>query len=277
MKISTFNAKTKKKRFVNAEEVNAFKVAYGKPLNKKDYLRYAAVPGLVTGVFSFLLLYIWWLSLILGVLGSVYGLKVLMPNIVKRAYERDSYKERNKFVNNMTSLLSNENKTLFTALDQASERAEGELRGDLKILMANILGADQTQVIQAFKKLSSKYREDITFDQYLEQLETCVLEGRTNLETLKDIKTHHNETKEKKDEYERKKEGHLKDMKMLCGVIVVFVLAITFSFGFKTYITAFARHPIGWIASGIYMSLMFFFFKSFTTYLFDDSIMEVKA
>lgn len=64
---------------------------------------------------------------------------------------------------------------------------------------------------------------------------------------------------------------------MLCGVIVVFVLAITFSFGFKTYITAFARHPIGWITSGIYMSLMFFFFKSFTTYLFDDSIMEVKA
>ncbi|HDR7527025.1 MULTISPECIES: hypothetical protein [Bacillus cereus group] len=277
MKISTFNAKTKKKKFVNAEEVNAFKVAYGKPLNKKDYLRYAAVPGLVTGVFSFLLLYIWWLSLILGVLGAVYGLKVLMPKIVKRAYERDSFRERNKFVNNMTSLLANDSQTLLTALSRASDRAKGELREDLKILMANILGADQTQVIQAFKNLSSKYHEDITFDQYLEQLETCVLEGRTNLETLKDIKTHHNETKEKKDEYERKKEGHLKDMKMLCGVIVVFVLAITFSFGFKTYITAFARHPIGWITSGIYMSLMFFFFKSFTTYLFDDSIMEVKA
>ncbi|HFJ9454055.1 hypothetical protein N7X28_26130 [Bacillus sp. SM-B1] len=277
MRISTFNAKTQKKKFVNAEEVNAFKVAYGKPLNKKDYLRYAAVPGLVTGVFSFLLLYIWWLSLILGVLGAVYGLKVLMPRIVKRAYERDSFRERNKFVNNMTSLLANDSQTLLTALSRASDRAKGELREDLKILMANILGADQTQVIQAFKNLSSKYREDITFDQYLEQLETCVLEGRTNLETLKDIKTHHNETKEKKDEYERKKEGHLKDMKMLCGVIVVFVLAITFSFGFKTYITAFARHPIGWITSGIYMSLMFFFFKSFTTYLFDDSIMEVKA
>lgn len=207
MKISTFNAKTKKKKFVNAEEVNAFKVAYGKPLNKKDYLRYAAVPGLVTGVFSFLLLYIWWLSLILGVLGAVYGLKVLMPKIVKRAYERDSFRERNKFVNNMTSLLANDSQTLLTALSRASDRAKGELREDLKILMANILGADQTQVIQAFKNLSSKYHEDITFDQYLEQLETCVLEGRTNLETLKDIKTHHNETKEKRMNMNVKKKG----------------------------------------------------------------------
>ncbi|HDR6259335.1 hypothetical protein [Bacillus cereus] len=277
MKISTFNANTRKKKFVNAEEINAFKVAYGKPLNKKDYMRFTTIPGLVTGVFSFLLLYIWWLSLILGLMGGLYGLKVLMPKIIKRAYERDSFRERNKFVNNMTSLLSNENQTLLTALKRAINRANGELKEDLNILMANIIGADQTQVIHAFKQLSNKYREDITFDQYLEQLETCVLEGRTNLETLKDIKTHHNETKEKKDDYERKKEGHMKDMKTLCFIIVVFILAITFSFGFNTYITAFARHPIGWITSGIYMSILFFFFKSFTAYFFDDSIMEVKV
>ncbi|WP_144609077.1 hypothetical protein [Bacillus cereus] len=277
MKISTFNAKTRKKKFVNAEEINAFKVAYGKPLNKKDYMRFAAIPGLVTGVFSFLLLYIWWLSLILAFMGALYGLKVLMPKIIKRAYERDSFRERNKFVNNMTSLLSNENQTLLTALKRAIKRANGELKEDLNILMANIIGADQTQVIHAFKQLSNKYREDITFDQYLEQLETCVLEGRTNLETLKDIKTHHNETKEKKDDYERKKEGHMRDMKSLCIIMVVFILAITFSFGFKTYITAFARHPIGWITGGIYMSILFFFFKSFTAHFFDDSIMEVKV
>ncbi|PEL83971.1 hypothetical protein [Bacillus wiedmannii] len=277
MKISTFNAKTKKKKFVNAEEINAFKAAYGKPLAKKDYVRHAAVPGLVVGGFSFLLLYIWWLSLILGCIGALYGLKVLMPKIIKRAYERDSFRERNKFVNNMTSLLANDSQTLLTSLGRASDRSQGELREDLKILIANLMGADQEQVIQAFKQLSNKYREDIIFDQYLEQLETCVIEGRTNLDTLKDIKSYHNEIKEKKDDYERKKEGHLKDMKMLCGVIVVFVLAITFSFSFDTYITAFAKHPIGWITGGIYMTLMFFFFKSFTAYLFDDSIMEVKA
>ncbi|EJQ86876.1 hypothetical protein IGW_05268 [Bacillus cereus ISP3191] len=277
MKISTFNAKTKKKKFVNAEEINAFKAAYGKPLAKKDYVRHAAVPGLVVGGFSFLLLYIWWLSLILGCIGALYGLKVLMPKIIKRAYERDSFRERNKFVNNMTSLLANDSQTLLTSLGRASDRSQGELREDLKILIANLMGADQEQVIQAFKQLSNKYREDIIFDQYLEQLETCVIEGRTNLDTLKDIKSYHNEIKEKKDDYERKKEGHLKDMKMLCGVIVVFVLAITFSFSFDTYITAFAKHPIGWITGGIYMTLMFVFFKSFTAYLFDDSIMEVKA
>lgn len=85
MKVSTFNAKTRKKKFVNADEINAIKVAYGKPLERKRLSKVWIVPGLIVGGFSFILLYYWWVSLIIGVLGVLYGLKVLMPKIFKES------------------------------------------------------------------------------------------------------------------------------------------------------------------------------------------------
>jgi len=276
LKVSTFNAKTRKKKFVNADEINAIKVAYGKPLERKDYLRYGLIPGLIVGGFSFILLYLWWVSLILGIIGALYGLKVLMPKIIQRTYEQISFRERNKFVNNMTQILTNDSQTLLKALGRASDRSEGELKMDLKVLQAKLMGADHGQVLQAFKVISNKYRDDIIFVQYIEQIETASLEGKTNMDTLKDIKSYHNEMKEKKEEYDRKKDGHLKDIKSLCIIVVFFILIIAFSFNFETYINAFARHPIGWCTAGIYMLLMFFFSRSFANYYFDDSIMEVK-
>lgn len=276
MKVSTFNAKTRKKKFVNADEINAIKVAYGKPLERKDYLRYGLIPGLIVGGFSFILLYLWWVSLILGIIGALYGLKVLMPKIIQRTYEQISFRERNKFVNNMTQILTNDSQTLLKALGRASDRSEGELKMDLKVLQAKLMGADHGQVLQAFKVISNKYRDDIIFVQYIEQIETASLEGKTNMDTLKDIKSYHNEMKEKKEEYDRKKDGHLKDIKSLCIIVVFFILIIAFSFNFEIYINAFARHPIGWCTAGIYMLLMFFFSRSFANYYFDDSIMEVK-
>jgi hypothetical protein len=277
LKVSTFNAKPEKKKFVNADEINAIKVAYGKPLERKDYLRYGLIPGLIVGGFSFILLYLWWVSLILGIIGALYGLKVLMPKIIQRTYEQISFRERNKFVNNMTQILTNDSQTLLKALGRASDRSEGELKMDLKVLQAKLMGADHGQVLQAFKVISNKYRDDIIFVQYIEQIETASLEGKTNMDTLKDIKSYHNEMKKKKkEEYDRKKDGHLRDIKSLCIIVVFFILIIAFSFNFETYIDAFARHPIGWCTAGIYMLLMFFFSRSFANYYFDDSILEVK-
>ncbi|MFF2884762.1 hypothetical protein [Bacillus toyonensis] len=277
MKVSTFNAKTRKKKFVNADEINAIKVAYGKPLERKDYLRYGLIPGLIAGGFSFILLYYWWVSLIIGFIGVLYGLKVLMPKNIQRVYERLAFNERNKFVNNMTQILTNDSNTLLIALGRASNRAGGELKKDLKVLHAKLVGADHEQVLHAFKELSNKYRDDIIFVQYIEQIETAALEGRTNVDTLKDIKSYHNEMKEKKEDYQRQKDGHLKDLKMLCGLVVFFIIVIAISFSFDTFLQAFARHPIGWGTAAIYMLLMAFFSKSFATYYFDDSILEVKT
>nr|CDQ37702.1 hypothetical protein BN993_07264 [Virgibacillus halodenitrificans] len=267
---------TKKNKMLNVDELNAYKVAYGRPLKVKDYVYYVGLPALVFGIFSFIVLYYWWLSLIMFVIGAIYGIKVFLPKNIEKNYQTKSFRQRNKFVNNMTQILTDESKTVTKALATATTRANGEFKDDLNILQAKLVGADNQQIKEGFKWLLSKYDDDVIFVQYMEQLETAMLEGRANTDTLKDIKTYHNEIKEKQDEYERKKQGHLKDMKMLCFVVLVFILSVSFSFGFNTYVNDFAHHPTGWVSCGVYLLLMGQFFRKFSTYLFDDSIMEVK-
>ncbi|TRZ39366.1 hypothetical protein CEQ21_07335 (plasmid) [Niallia circulans] len=267
---------TRKKRVLNVDELNAYKVAYGKPLKTKDYVYYVGMPALIFAAFSFLLLYYWWISLIMAVLGALYGMKVFLPKSVAKAYQYQSFAQRNKFVNNMTQILTDEGKTVTRALQTANARTEGEFKQDINELQARLIGADNNQIKKAFKTVEDKYQDDVIFTQYIEQLETAMLEGRANIDTLKDIKTYHNDMKKKQNEYENKKISHLKDMKMLGGVVVIFVLAVSFSFGFSTYVNDFARQPIGWITCGIYMVLMGQFFRKFSTYLFDDSVLEVS-
>lgn len=268
--------KTQKKNVLNVDELNAYKVAYGKPLKTKDYVYYVGMPSLIFIGFSFILLYYWWLSLIMSVFGAMYGIKVFLPKSIEKAYKAQSFAQRNKFVNNMTQILTDEGKTVTRALATANSRTDGEFQEDITQLQARLIGADNNQIKNAFKSLSEKYKDDVIFIQYVEQLETAMLEGRANIDTLKDIKTYHNDMKKKQTEYEVKKQGHLKDMKMLCGVVVVFILAVSFSFGFGTYVNDFAHHPSGWVSCGIYMLLMLQFFRKFSTYLFDDSVLEVK-
>lgn len=268
--------KTQKKKVLNVDELNAYKVAYGKPLKAKDYIYYIGMPALLFGGFSFILLYYWWLSLIIAVLGALYGARVFLPKSVKQHYNSVSFAQRNKFVNNATQILTDENQTVTRALATANSRADGEFKEDIQRLQARLVGADNIQVKDGFKNLSEKYKDDVIFMQYLEQLETAMLEGRVNIDTLKDIKTYHNDMKKKQAEYEAKKQGHLKDMKMLCGVVLVFILSVSFSFGFSTYVNDFAHHPSGWISCGIYLLLMSQFFRKFSIYLFDNSVMEVE-
>lgn len=266
---------TKKKSILNVDELNAYKVAYEKELKAKDYIFYICGPGLLASLFSFLLLYYILFSLLMFFVGAIYGWKVFLPKSVKRNYEIHSFGQRNKFVNNMTQILTDENKTVPRALSIAYSRSEGEFRKDLLQLEARLMGADSQDIRDAFLKLAEKYSDDIIFVQYLEQLETAMLEGRANIDTLKDIKSYHNDMKKKQNEYEMKKQSYLKDMKMLVIVVVVFLLSVTFSFGFSTYLHNFAHHPIGWLTCSIYLLLMAHFFRRFSSYIFDDSIMEV--
>jgi len=267
---------TRKNKILNVDELNAIKKAYGKKIDGKDYITYVIVPGLMAGVLSMILLYYVWVSLIMMIVGFIYGAKVFLPKSIKKNYETASFIQRHKFVNNMTSILIDDGKTVSRALSAAVSRADGEFKDDLEVLQARLIGADENQIRNAYMQFEEKYQDDVIFVQYIEQLETATLEGRANTDTLEDITDYHNLIKEKQEEYERGKQGHLKDMRMLGGVVVIFIFAITFSFGFSTYLNDFTRHPVGWGTIAIYMTLMMIFFRQFSNYLFDDSIMEVK-
>lgn len=267
---------TKKKKTLNIDELKAYRVAYGKKLGAQDYLSYVGVPAGLFGLFSFLLLYNGWISAVCASIGAFYGITFLLPRTVKKQYEQEAFNQRNKFLNNITQVLTDDNQTVLMAIKKVTPRANGRFKEDLKRFHANLIGADNERMREAIIWFSDAYDDDVIFQQYLEQLETAMIEGKTNTDTLKDIKTYHNDIRKKQDAYEREKQKHLSDNKQLIVITVILIVALAISFGFQTYLSAFARHLVGYISSGIYLLLLATFFRKFMSYLFDDSVMEIR-
>lgn len=267
---------TKKKKSINVDELRAYRVAYGRKFGAKDFMTYVGVPAGLFGLFSFLLLYNGWVSGVCVFLGAIYGVKVLLPKSVKKQYEQEAFNQRNKFLNNITQVLTDDTQTVLMAIRKVTTRAEGQFKEDLQQFHAMLIGADNERMRESVISFSDKYDDDVIFLQYLEQLETAMVEGKTNTETLKDIKSYHNDIRKKQEAYERSKNGHLRDMKQLVIITGILIIALAVSFGFGTYLDAFARQPVGYIASGLYLVMLALFFKQFIGYLFDDSVMEVR-
>lgn len=267
---------TKKSKSFTVDELRAYRVAYGGKLGAKDYVTFVGVPAGLFGLFSFLLLYNIWVTLGCMIVGTIYGVKFLLPRSVRKQYEAEGFNQRNKFLNNITQVLTDDNKTVLMAIKKVTVRSSGEFKEDLKRFHAMLIGADNERIRDAVVWFGDRYDDDIIFMQYLEQLETAMLEGKTNIDTLKDIKTYHNDIKKKQDHYERAKNGHLNDMKQLVIITGILIISLAVSFGFETYLSSFARHPIGYVSSGLYLLLLMMFFKQFVGYLFDDSVMEIR-
>jgi len=269
--------KTKKKNKVTIDELNAYNTAYGDELGKKEFFTYVILPGFLFCFFATILLYQWVFSLIMFLGGVLYGWMFFLPKSIKKNYEKVSFQQRNNFINNMTQVMTDPNKTVSMGLNEVAKRAEGEFQDDLLRLQASLFGSNHSDIKEAFYEISSKYEDDVVFTQYMEQIETAALEGTGNAETLKDVKVYHNQMKEKQQNYEKLKQGHLGDMKVMAFTITVFILALTFSFGFDTYISAFARSLPGYITVGVYLTVIAIFFKQFSTYLFDDSVTTMRS
>lgn len=267
---------TKKKKSMNVDELRAYRVAYGGKLGIKDVVNYVGLPAGLFGVFSFLLLYNGWVSAVCVLIGAIYGMSFLLPQSIKKQYEFEAFNQRNKFLNNITQVLTDDNQTVLMAIRKVTTRADGQFKEDLKKFHAMLIGADNERMRESIIWFSDKYDDDVIFLQYLEQLETAMIEGKTNTDTLKDIKTYHNDIRKKQDAYERSKTGHMKDMKQLIFITGILIIALAVSFGFETYLNAFARHPVGYIASGLYLLMLAMFFKQFVGFMFDDSVMEIR-
>lgn len=267
---------TKKRKVMNIDELKAYRVAYGGKLRIKDYFTYVGAPAVLFGFFSFLLLYNGWVSLVCFLLGAFYGLTVFLPKSIRKQYEMEAFNQRNKFLNNITQVLTDDNQTVLMAIKKVTSRADGEFREDLKKFHAMLIGADNNRIRDAIIWFSDKYDDDVIFVQYLEQLETALIEGKTNIDTLKDIKTYHNDIRKKQELYEKGKQGHLRDMKQLIVITAILIVALSVSFGFHVYLKAFARNIIGYITCGLYLTIMAYFFTQFSKYLFDDSVMEIR-
>jgi len=267
---------TKKSKSLTFDELNAYKVAYGGAMGAKELTYFVGLPAFLLGLFSFLLLYNGWVTGVCSVIGAIYGWRTLLPRVTIKRYEQEAFNQRNKFLNNITQVLTDDNQTVLMALDKVKIRADGEFREDLKRFHAMLIGADDTGVRDAVIWFAEQYEDDVIFVQYLEQLETSMIEGKTNVETLKDIKSYHNDIRKKQALYEAAKQGHLRDMRQLVIITAILIIALAVSFGFTTYLRVFARSIFGYISAGLYLTIMTVFFRQFLGYYFDDSVMEIR-
>ncbi|EAC2557518.1 hypothetical protein JR536_002931 [Listeria monocytogenes] len=265
----------KKRQTFNLDELNAYKKAFGSPLLKKEIFVNIAAPAIVSGGYVFILTYYWWLAVLFAILGGFYGYRVSMPLNIKRVYEQQALYERNRFVNYMTQILSDPNKTVVTALGIVADRAKGEFRDNLKVLRGTLMDATPNEITEAFHGLKEKYPNDIVFDLYLEQLVTATIEGHGSMDTLKNIKSWHNSLIDKQKMFIARKKVFAREFRMtvLIGVGVVGVLTICL--GFPKFIDYFAHFWIGWVTSAIYLGAHFHYYRRFQQQFVDDDVMEV--
>ena len=265
------------KRILTIDEMNAYRTAYGNPLLRKEIFTSLAIPFMV-GFFSVMILfYYWWLALIAGIVCAIYGYTVLMPDSLERVYHQQARIQRNRFMNNISQLLSNDKETIFKALQWCAQDvvSEGEFQQDLKLLLGDLIDATPKEVHNAFTKVAKKYKSDFIFSLFMENLSIAYLEGRTDTEKLKDLKSWHNKLLEETNEYMQSKMSSLKQYKMTLAYTVIIVGVLTFSFGFDGFLLYYAHNWIGWIFSIILLSFQAYYFHSFHKKFMDDELMEV--
>ncbi|WP_198863998.1 hypothetical protein [Bacillus velezensis] len=66
--------------------------------------------------------------------------------------------------------------------------SKGELKQDLLELQGDLIEADDQSKNAAFSKLRDKYKKDVVFDLYIEQLTTIAIEGEAILKVLRTLK-----------------------------------------------------------------------------------------
>lgn len=281
MRISSLQ--TQNRNRVNLEELHALSSAYGKKMQSKEIILMVGFPALLLGTFVWLLTYYWFTVIPAVVLGAIYGYRIILPKIVKRRYESQSLLARNKFMNNMTQVMSDPNRTVNQSIDYVLSRTNGELHKELKELLTSLaVGSDPERVTELIYQFGKKYQEDNLFNQFLEQLETTIHEGKTNIEAMQDLTEHHNDMLQKRNDFFKLKDQHLGGVKLLSIIIVGLILMLhmtsyMMSGGMEMYMSGFAHNIIGYICVSIFIPSYLYVLHGFINNYFDDSVMEVQV
>lgn len=274
---------TQNKNTVNLEELHALSSAYGNGLQAKDISTFVLYPAILTGVFALLINYHWFTCLPAVILGGIYGYKVIMPKIVQREYDNKSIQARNKFLTNMTQIISDPNRTVNDSIKYVISRTKGELQTELKVLLTSMaVGSDPKRVNELINEFGKKYEEDTIFNQYLEQLETAIHEGNKNIDSMQDLTEQHTQMLQKRNDYLKVKQTHLLGVKLLITVIIgiilmCHVLSFMMEGSFEMYLKGFAHHPIGYVTGVIFLPYLFSIMHKFVIDYFDDSVMELRV
>lgn len=267
------------KKVMSIDELNAYRAAYGNPLMKKEIFTALVVPFVICFFAVYILFYYWWLALIAGFVGVTYGYIVLMRINIQRYYHQQALIQRNRFINNMTQLLTNPNETVVSALKWCAQDivASGEFKEDLDKLIVDLMDAGPKEIQKSFKVLADKYEKDLVFSLFIDNLITASLKGRTDINKIKELKSWHNDVLEQTNIFINNKRFFAQQFKQMLIYPVITIVILTFAMGFDGYLMYYAHHPIGWVSSSIMLGVIAYQFHNFQLKLADDEVMEVAV
>lgn len=256
-------------------DLERYQLAYQNNLSKNKQIMILIIYVAVGASILWLLFGYLAVTLIGALMGLWYAKKIVLPYEIRTLYEENALLMRNKMINSLTQMLTNPQKTTLDALVELESRLEGELQKELQSVLAQVSDAGSLEIQTIFNQWSAHYAKDIIFGQYLEQIATAIIEGRTNTETLKDIKTYHNDLKRRQNSYMKAKKNHAKEVYTVLGMVFGLVALISFGIGRDQFITVYAHRPIGWGVNIVFLIIEGFFYLQFYKFYRDNDIVVV--
>lgn len=271
-----------KKNRKDIKDLVALDNAYGRKLNTKRIFKICAAPSIyMTVMFTMFTLNPFY-AIAGFILGFMYGYNYMLPREVEAEYKMNGYEERNRTLNLLTQSLMDPNKTIIKSIQVCKSRANGEFQKDLSVLEAIITNHSSTrEVKQAFKRLIDKYKEDVVFGLYMEQLESAIYDGRNDNSTdiFKNIKNQHNQFFNEyrgfaADRDKAKGENYFMLNAVLALGIAVSAAAINMS-GFALYDKIFFTGLTGLVTGFIFIIVTILVQTSFFKKYYSDSVSSI--
>lgn len=276
-------------RNYNLNELKALSSAFGKNDSQVKFKTFIFIPATMSmGIFYIYLtpiipfksvedFFLVFMGFVFGAIGAFFGWKNILPQIVEREYQKKQFVEKNRFVNTLTQLMSDGQRSVWLCLKSVASRVDGQFKEDLDILIARLRNADENEVRSSFSAFISRYEDDVFFSQFVDELCSSILEGRGNLKTLQELKDSYNVIKIKQEEFFSQKQALIQSAFVAFSIItgIVIALHVLPSIG-SAYPAIFSHSIVGWVDFVIYYVAMLWVFNRLVVGYFDDNVLQMK-
>lgn len=216
-------------------------------------------------------------GLLLGLVGFLFGRYKLYPKVVERGYRSRQYDEKNRFINGLTQLLTSESRSVYDCLVTTQKRAGGQFGKDLERFTYALRDADVDKTVIVFNEFTSRYRDDLIFVQFMDQIRITYTEGRNNLVTIQQLKDWHGQVKTKQFEFLAAKNRVVSNYKR--NYILVFGVILflhTVPMPWLMYAATFGNTNVGIVMAVVYVAVNYIIIKRLVDTYFDDNVLSTS-
>lgn len=214
-------------------------------------------------------------GLVLGLLGFLFGRFKLYPSVIERGYRYRQYDEKNRFINGLTQLLTSDSRSVYDCLVTTQNRAGGQFGKDLERFTYALRDADVDKTVIVFNEFTARYRDDLIFVQFMDQIRITYTEGRNNLVTIQQLKDWHGQVKTKQAEFLSRKNDVVLTFKVYYGLSLGLILFLhTVPMPWQMYAATFGGTFVGIGVAIVYVLTNYPVIKKLTDTYFDDNVLS---